>query len=765
MKILWILFLIPFLMYGSVVYCNDYIECKNAIQDPNIITVFMNNTYIFFNGSSSSIQVPSNKVIDCRQALLVGNPRPAFLVLNEVENITLRNCMFFYDYIDGNTSASPQDVVRINGSRNITILNFTRAGYLYPEPYRDRYDGLYGFRFLIQNSRDIHIERMHFNFDLDIINVSNLNLDNKRLSIAGININRSKNLLVKHVYGNGIRSISESINITSIDVGWSYLSGLIITNSKDLKFYNYFSAISMDTARGLIISNSSDIEFDGLDLRTRTFQENGTLIRDSENISIRNTLYGNSFSRVIVIERSKNITIQNLSMKDIFEQSFVISNSDTVKLRDINLMFSYYRGLHIENSTNVTLQGANIEIYSEPIRGVRVMDVLMTEMKIKSLVGYIIELINANNISIFNNILNVRNATTNFLSLLNISNLYLNRSPTPGTNIVNRSYIAGNYWTNQDENGYSDTCTDGNGDFICDNPYVVANISGDEYTDYAPLTGRENVPPQIRAAISSNPYIYGIYIPYNYSDGTALQSAAIYLNQILLRTDPVYGLGFYSDAINLSFVSAGNHTIDFLAMDIFNNSAYLNASVEVLTPVYSYLIPGYSRQANVTFNYSVRNLSSVLEIYGNIVLYEGSAVLLNHSHVFANGSMYMMIVDYNFSRSGNYTYEIINRYVNSGNNYTHIHSNWIMVDSVAPDVNVTNPGNFVTSSSVNVPVNFSLWDDFRLSYREIYLNGSLVNNASVSVNGTYTYTFTNLGPGVYTVRVVVYDTLNNSDSS
>ncbi|MEM0455882.1 MAG: hypothetical protein QXI75_01100, partial [Candidatus Anstonellales archaeon] len=41
----------------------------------------------------------------------------------------------------------------------------------------------------------------------------------------------------------------------------------------------------------------------------------------------------------------------------------------------------------------------------------------------------------------------------------------------------------------------------------------------------------------------------------------------------------------------------------------------------------------------------------------------------------------------------------------------------------------------------------------------------MLNNTSSGItNGTYSYLFQNLGPGVYSVRVVVYDLMNNSDS-
>lgn len=60
----------------------------------------------------------------------------------------------------------------------------------------------------------------------------------------------------------------------------------------------------------------------------------------------------------------------------------------------------------------------------------------------------------------------------------------LNTSKTSGTNIVGKNYLGGNYWTNPSGTGYSDTCTEATGDYICDEAYILD--SGN--TDYYPLT-------------------------------------------------------------------------------------------------------------------------------------------------------------------------------------------------------------------------------------------------------------------------------------
>ena len=70
---------------------------------------------------------------------------------------------------------------------------------------------------------------------------------------------------------------------------------------------------------------------------------------------------------------------------------------------------------------------------------------------------------------------------------------YFNTTNTTSTNIVGKNYIGGNFWTNDNGTGYSDTCTNFGGDYFCDSAYVV--VSGLDNTDYLPLTTYTNLGP------------------------------------------------------------------------------------------------------------------------------------------------------------------------------------------------------------------------------------------------------------------------------
>ncbi|MBT5369974.1 MAG: DUF1565 domain-containing protein, partial [Nitrospinaceae bacterium] len=56
---------------------------------------------------------------------------------------------------------------------------------------------------------------------------------------------------------------------------------------------------------------------------------------------------------------------------------------------------------------------------------------------------------------------------------------------TPGTNIAGGPFLGGNLWSKPDGSGYSDNCTDADGDALCDVPYFLRVGN----TDHLPLVG------------------------------------------------------------------------------------------------------------------------------------------------------------------------------------------------------------------------------------------------------------------------------------
>ncbi len=85
--------------------------------------------------------------------------------------------------------------------------------------------------------------------------------------------------------------------------------------------------------------------------------------------------------------------------------------------------------------------------------------------------------------NLFNNTVNLFNSTRTFDSGDVADSPVLNTTKTPGINIVGGPYLGGNFWAKPDRTGFSQICTDSDGDGIGDLPY---KINGNEI-DYLPL--------------------------------------------------------------------------------------------------------------------------------------------------------------------------------------------------------------------------------------------------------------------------------------
>ncbi len=101
-------------------------------------------------------------------------------------------------------------------------------------------------------------------------------------------------------------------------------------------------------------------------------------------------------------------------------------------------------------------------------------------------------LIDSNNSLIYNNLFNNTQNVQFAFSSPYYSNAW-NTTKQAGTNIVGGPYIGGNYWGSPSGDGYSDTCSDSDGDGICDSPYVLSNETASEI-DYLPLTRPVGMP-------------------------------------------------------------------------------------------------------------------------------------------------------------------------------------------------------------------------------------------------------------------------------
>lgn len=151
-----------------------------------------------------------------------------------------------------------------------------------------------------------------------------------------------------------------------------------------------------------------------------------------------------------------------------------------------------------------------------------------------------------------------------------------NSSLISGTNIVGGPYLGGNYWANPNGTGFSQTCTDSDGDWICDSPYNI-NESGFDFLPLASIS-RTQKPPVA-----------------NFS------------------TNTTQGLA----PLAVQFTDFSRHAIAW-NWDFDNNG--ISESTEK-DPVYEYIIPG-----NYTVNLTVSNANGTASKTQKIIVHEAEVL-------------------------------------------------------------------------------------------------------------------------------------------
>lgn len=161
---------------------------------------------------------------------------------------------------------------------------------------------------------------------------------------------------------------------------------------------------------------------------------------------------------------------------------------------------------------------------------------------------------------------NIFNNTKNYYVSSSYSNTW-NTTNTTGTNIIGVNRLGGNAWFWPNGTGYSQGCSDNNGDSFCDSPFVL-NANN---TDYLPLalTGIDSIPPSVSIISPQNTtYLAStIYINVTATDASGIDQvkAQVDGSNITLNHEN----GYYVDSTSLS---DGDHWIRIFAEDTAGNT-------------------------------------------------------------------------------------------------------------------------------------------------------------------------------------------------
>jgi parallel beta-helix repeat protein len=187
--------------------------------------------------------------------------------------------------------------------------------------------------------------------------------------------------------------------------------------------------------------------------------------KTTTNITIKNCILTNWW-RGIYIEYSDYNKILNTTVNNNSESGIFVDVSDYITIDNATMSYNGYCGIWISGG-NTTITNS---IFKLNFYGIRIDD--------------------SPSNNIFNNLFN---NTYNFFFSGTIYTNYWNTTKQIGTRIYSYgNEIGGNYWSNPDGNGYSDTCEDSDKDGFCDQPY---DLLGDgSNVDYLPLSDEYSPP-------------------------------------------------------------------------------------------------------------------------------------------------------------------------------------------------------------------------------------------------------------------------------
>ena len=254
-------------------------------------------------------------------------------------------------------------------------------------------------------------------------------------------------------------SIINNVTIQSSNTLKNNALFMISTNNVTISNVN-----SMNNYVGIYLSSSLDNTLSNITVSSNNFS--GILLQSSYNNSLKNITSSSNYYGVYLVSSSNNILSNMTIIYNTYDganstsgTAVYFGSSHNNTLKDSQIRRNYNQALYIASSKQNNITNCIIENHSNG--GMKFTGASST--------GNII----------YNNFFN---STLNYNDTGSTGNFF-NITKTSGTNIVGGDYIGGNYWGYINQTGFSETCTDADGDDICDTSYDL----NDGSYDYLPL--------------------------------------------------------------------------------------------------------------------------------------------------------------------------------------------------------------------------------------------------------------------------------------
>ncbi len=228
---------------------------------------------------------------------------------------------------------------------------------------------------------------------------------------------------------------------------------------------------------------------DDILIKANDSTDHAILVKQADNVLISGIRAGGATAQDaagICLSGCNNCIIEKSKFTVNGRGIYLVSSTECT-VSENNVVNNVYFGILLESSKNNIISG-NTVTNSE--RGVYLGSsddntVSGNTVTLNSVLGfYSCSLCDQN--LIYNNYFNNTN-----INVKTGSGSKFNTTKTSGPNIIDGSYIGGNYWGKPDGTGFSDTAVDKDGDGISDSTYT---LPGSSYVDYLPLVYQSSSP-------------------------------------------------------------------------------------------------------------------------------------------------------------------------------------------------------------------------------------------------------------------------------
>jgi hypothetical protein len=253
-----------------------------------------------------------------------------------------------------------------------------------------------------------------------------------------------------------------------------------------------------------------------------------------------------------------NITVKNLYMNNTAGGPSSIKariiNTKHINIDSVNISTPSYSGIYLEGATQWgTINNSNISadygIYFDPLTNANVSNITVTRTIFEDCGQGCIYIHddNGGDFMLYNNI------TDNFFN--GTVHVHIQSQSKLAANNTWNGSLYGNYWGKPDLTGFSDTCTDANGDGICDSGYALYADGKDylpkNYTAFGTFSSPQAVTLTLVSPTNTTYYNNTVLINFTVTSGTlASIPTKYYLDGNLTVSGNVTNATYFAQYVN-----------------------------------------------------------------------------------------------------------------------------------------------------------------------------------------------------------------------